>query len=1038
MAEAILGGLGLNIGSHLTNLASHRIQLALDVKRELEKLKETVSVIGEELQHVEELQVVGMSAWIQRIKDAAYEAEDIIDDFSRIALEQRSVIKTVRNFVSSSNPIFCHFKNSSRIKEVREKLSRIASDKSFHLETKLEDRNACYKEREYTHSHVCDSEVRGRDDDKGKIVQLLLCTDEQNISIIPIQGLGGLGKTTLSQFVYNDERVKIFELKMWVYVSEDFDVKKVIEKIIKSATNNECPNLEMDQLQSRLREELLGRKFLLVLDDVWNENADKWSELKKLLIGGAKGSKILVTTRSEKVASITGTTSTYHLSKLTDDECWKLFNQSALVEGQEGVHPNLVNTGKEIARKCRGVPLAAKTLGSLLCYRTEEHEWEHIRDTEIFRLPQEEKSILPILKLSYNHLPSSFLKQCFSFCSIFPKNYLLEKEMLIQLWAALDFLHSPEENQTLEDVGSEFVKVLLWRSLFQDPKFDHYKNLITFKMHDLVHDLSQSIAGVECFTVEKGANVHIPVGVRHLYFHQEPLSSDSPSYLSMTLKVRTLFIQSHFTCPNDNFFSSFTSLRVLILKDFDSDNFPSSIGKLKHLRYLEICSSTIKTLPKSITQLHSLQTLKLQCEKLEALPSAIGEMIYLGHIYVKNCSSLSYMPVGLEQLNALQTLSTFLVSKGGIGCELNVLSNLERLGGMLTIKNLENASRKSSANANLDKKQNLQCLKAIWNEVGGEDITTEAFDVLDNLKPHRNLTRLKLEGYGGASFPDWVMKPVLPVLTKVTLSKCRRCHHLPPFGQLPSLKFLKLEKMDSIRSVEGLQDMTSLVSLKILDCENLISLSATHLTALESIRLIRCKRLRVWEMDGLHSLETLEIEGIPKLQVLPEGLQEAIRLRILKVKYCEGLLALPGGLGHYTLLQQLTINHCESLMAWENGLERLASLEFLHISASVNLSSPPEELQRLTALQFLGISGFTDLITLPEWLGNLTSLRLLHIYDCPYLECLPEWMRGFKLLEELHIKLCHYLTSRCQKDTGEDWANIAHVPKIILNQIRIQ
>ncbi|KAL5730261.1 hypothetical protein ACHQM5_003106 [Ranunculus cassubicifolius] len=1038
MAAVIFLGIASKIGSQLGPLASKEILLAWDVEKQLEELKDTVSIIAAELQQAEEIHITGMGAWLLRIKDAAYEADDIIDDFAREALQHKGVSTMVRNFISSSNPIFCHLKLASRIREVREKLNTIASDKSFHLETKVEDRSACYKEREHTHSHVDESKVTGREGDKEKIIQLLLDTDEQeNLSIIPIQGMGGLGKTTLAQFVYNDERLDVFKPKLWVCVSEEFDVKKVIEKIIKSATNNECPNLEMDQLQSRLREQLGDKRFLLVLDDVWNENVDKWCELKEFFIRGANGSKIIVTTRSEKVASITGTVLTHQLSSLTIDDCWNVFRKMAFVEGQEELHPHLVDAGKEIVRKCGGVPLAAKTLGSLLCYKTEEHDWKHVRDTDICRLPQEERGILPTLRLSYNHLPSSFLKQCFAFCSIFPKNHAIEKDMLIQVWIAEGFIHSSEENQCLEDIGNEYVKVLLWRSLFQDPELDHCKNLVRFQMHELVHNLAQSVADVECFTLENDPEEHIPVGVRHLCVNLEFVSSESLGYLSTTL--RTLFILAHFTCSNDNFFSSFSSLRVLIFKHFDNVNFPSSIGKLKHLRYLELCSSHIRTLPKSFTQLQFLRTLKLWCERLEELPRDIGEMISLRYICVKRCLSLSYMPVGLEQLTSLQTLSMFIVSKQGVGCELSVLHRLNHLGGMLIIKNLENVSRSSSAEGVLKGKQNLRVLKALWNEVDdGDTKDVEAsFEVLENLEPHRNLMNLKLIGYGGASFPRWMMKPLLPVLTSLTFSKCRRCQRLPPFSQLPSLKFLKLEKMDSLQFIEGLQGMTSLESLKILDCESLISL-LTHLPSLKTLHVIRCKKMFLWkDMDGLPSLQTLEIDGNPDLEVLPEALQKSTKLQIFKIRNCERLIALPKYLGYFSLLQHLTVYRCDNLMTWPNGLAKL-SLDFLHISSSVNLPSLPQELQHLTSLRYLGIADFTSLTTLPEWLGNLTSLRLLQIYGCTYLESLPVWMQRLTALKELHIDLCDQLTFRCQKDIGMDWDNIAHVPKIMLNRTRIQ
>ena len=128
-----------------------------------------------------------------------------------------------------------------------------------------------------------------------------------NVSVIPIVGSGGLGKTTIAKLVYNDEQVvRHFQLKMWVYVSEDFDVKRLITKILKSAVGID-ENLSIDQLQMRLRERIKDKKFLLVLDDVSNEDHIKWIELKNLLLGGGNGSKIIVTTQNSFVANIMST-----------------------------------------------------------------------------------------------------------------------------------------------------------------------------------------------------------------------------------------------------------------------------------------------------------------------------------------------------------------------------------------------------------------------------------------------------------------------------------------------------------------------------------------------------------------------------------------------------------------------------------------------------------------------------------------------------------------------------------------------------------
>ncbi|KAJ9159261.1 hypothetical protein P3X46_024778 [Hevea brasiliensis] len=139
-------------------------------------------------------------------------------------------------------------------------------------------------------------------------LSLLNPTSSQgSVSVNAIVGIGGLGKTALAQLVYNDEKVKnYFEKKMWVCVSEEFEVKLLVKKILGSATNSEVLNLELEEVHIRLKGNLEGKRYLLVLDDVWNDDQKKWDDLKAYLLVGAPGSKILVTTRCTRVASVMG------------------------------------------------------------------------------------------------------------------------------------------------------------------------------------------------------------------------------------------------------------------------------------------------------------------------------------------------------------------------------------------------------------------------------------------------------------------------------------------------------------------------------------------------------------------------------------------------------------------------------------------------------------------------------------------------------------------------------------------------------------
>ncbi|XP_027337845.1 putative disease resistance protein RGA1 [Abrus precatorius] len=253
-----------------------------------------------------------------------------------------------------------------------------------------------------TCSFVLETDIIGRDDSKKEIISLLRQPHEnQKVSVIAIVGLGGLGKTALAQLVYNHLEVQeFFEMQMWVCVSDDFDVKTILKKILESITGDQI-EVSLGNLQRKLHEKISGKKYLLVLDDTWNDRHDKWAELRKYLMCGAQDSKILVTTRSENVAKAMTASTSYPLKGLTEQESWSLLKNIAFEDGSRGVNQNLESIGKIIARRCKGVPLSIKTLGGLLRGQNEESEWRNVLRGDFWKLCEEQDSIMPILKLSY-------------------------------------------------------------------------------------------------------------------------------------------------------------------------------------------------------------------------------------------------------------------------------------------------------------------------------------------------------------------------------------------------------------------------------------------------------------------------------------------------------------------------------------------------------------------------------------------------------------------------------------------------------------
>ncbi|XP_022743929.1 putative disease resistance protein RGA4 [Durio zibethinus] len=287
----------------------------------------------------------------------------------------------------------------------------------------------------------------------------------EDIPVLPIVGIAGLGKTALAKLVFNDDRIdEHFQLKIW------------------------SPH-----------------------------------------------------TRSNRVATITGTLPAYNLKSLPFEESLSLFLNLAFKKGNEKQHLNLVKIGEEIVKKCEGVPLALRTLASQLCFKTAEDEWKKLRDDEIWEFEQKGKGILPALRLSYDQLPS-YLKQCFASCSVFPKDYNIANIQLVSFWVALGLLKSSRENEVLENVGKQYLRELQERSFFQD--FQETPFVIRFKMHDLLHDFALWLAKDEC-SMLKSSSRYLSKTIRHMSIvDPKILEGGAPSgLLDNAGHVRTLFFQ---------------------------------------------------------------------------------------------------------------------------------------------------------------------------------------------------------------------------------------------------------------------------------------------------------------------------------------------------------------------------------------------------------------------------------------------------------------------------------------------------------------
>ncbi|XP_075643866.1 putative disease resistance protein RGA1 [Castanea sativa] len=1015
MAEGMLLAVAQKIIEDLGSWAFKEVASLWNVEAELENIKNTVSTIQAVLRDAAEQQTHShqVKDWLEKLKDAVYEADDLLGEFyteaNTEALRQggmsENIAKKVRGFFSTSNPLVFRQEMSGKINAMKQKLNAIAEDrKLFHLKEYHAEPHVSM-DREETHSFVLDEKVIGREDDKEAIIKLLLePNDEENVSIISIVGIGGLGKTTLAQFVYNDKNIKEhFELKMWICISNVFDVKMIIQKII-SATGMEPVDHSMDKLQDQLRKIINQKKYLLVLDDVWNENPHKWDNLKDLLVGGAKGSKIVITTRARLVAEITCPASIYILKGLDEEQSWLLLKQIAFRRGQGTNNPRLEEIGKEIVRKCQGVPLAIKSIGNVLRLEKTEHKWSYVKNNILEIASQQENDIFPILKLSYDHLPSH-LKSCFAFCSLFPKDYEIDKMTLVQLWIAQGFIRPSNKNQELEDVADEYFKDLLWRSFFEEVTvFGKLK----YKMHDLIHDLAQLVAGAECTIIslhgnnfdEKTFHVSLP-------FYIDSSFIETSGLLVRAEKLRTClltFEQGRLDESKLNeLILSCRRLRVLGLCGVHIERVSDSIEKLIHLTYLDFSKNHgIETLPNAISRLWKLQTLKVNdCQNLRELPRDIRFLDGLRHLENSNCRRLSHMPNGLGQMTCLQTLSLFVVrdnqasSSGPISSGLDELNSLNSLKGELQISNLrylEDVYSEPSA-ANLRAKQYLERLTLLWHASRlyfcSDDDNDSDEKLLEGLQPHQNLKFLSVRGYGGVRFSSWLS--LLTNLVDLSIAGCKRCQQLPRLSQLHSLERLSLEYMEVLEYISD-GDINEEVP------------TSSFFPSLKSIYIFHCPNLKGW----WRSTSTTDHRQHPHHQSLPSF----HHLSVLNIQFCPNLTSLPP----FPYLEERLYLCQVSLKALQPTIAMTSSLP----SSSSFLSSP------FSKLKSLSLSSIKDTEALPDdWMSNLSSLKHLYIQGGPKLKSLSLAVPHLTSLESLEILDCELFDSISDMgDDGTEWQHL--------------
>ncbi|KAK8450154.1 hypothetical protein SEVIR_7G317600v4 [Setaria viridis] len=940
--SAVVSGILKIVGNKLAPPVIKKYSSIVGVEKDLQELQDRVVEINSWLERAEcqAMETDASFNWLKQLKDFAYAVDDVVDEFQMRAEKHDASAAggIVSNYMCLQPKSFIfHCKAAKKIKAINRRFAAIVkqrTDSSVIANSLPPIGHPAYMNEIPANSPslpVVDvASVLGRDQEKNQIISKLIKTnDRQRIRIFSIIGLGGSGKTTLAKLVFNDGNIieKHYEVRLWVHVSQEFDVNNLIKKLFEAIANRDPGQHALPYMSNKILDKLTGKRFLVVLDDVWTESRIKWKELMVYLNNGASGSGILLTTRSRQVAVTVESTYQFDLPLLSPGDSWQLFQQ-CLVIPRKGWDFEFEQIGKEIVKKCAGVPLAIKVLAGALRGRERIEEWQAMRDNNLLDVKGEDHSVsvFACLRLSYFHLPSH-LKQCFTICSMFPKGHKIDKEQLIDIWIAHDMIIPMDGVHCLEYIGHRYFGSLLQVFFLQD--VNEYNGRVTCRMHDLVHDLAQSVTDIfvpkeETSSTKSyryfsltGHEIKFPSKNRFEKARAIYVDNGDDTTFGNTLKnarhLRSITMERLYAAILPTVIFQVKNLKYLGISRLRCEVLPDAISNIWSLQALHVTFSDLLKLPKSIGKLQKLRTLNLsQCVKLMCLPDSIGDCQMISVINLCNCKEITVLPNSIIRNTNLRVLRLGYTKIERLPSSITTLRNLECLdlhechglvelpegiGNLhkLQILDLDGCNGLGSMPVGIGKLRRLQKLGLF---AVGDGETSAKISEIGNII--RISGKLSIRGVAHVMSPAdahsaWLKQKMN--LQMLTLnwrcndfhSKCGRCHDdsmntdnelaildgLEPPSGIRVLRIIGyagcqymrwMQKQVGIRSVQALSHFPRLTEVTLSDLPKLKQLEGlVELPCLEELELRRMPALESISGGPFPSLMELKMNDLPSL-----------------------------------------------------------------------------------------------------------------------------------------------------------------------------